>query len=140
MILPIFISIHLFFFPRIVPRTYSKLETTNILTLKFSSNARDFKTSKPRMILRICTSIYLSIIFFFRNPRNPSIIQNSDGENARKQWKNLSTRTRCCPRRDPFNMQTINRSTHPLTNRFISCSMNEHAPPLFSEYLSPNAY
>lgn len=71
------------------------------------------------MILRICTSIYLSIYhFFFRNPRNPSIIQNSDGENARKQWKNLSTRTRCCPRRDPFNMQTINRSTHPLTNRF----------------------
>lgn len=122
------------FFSRIVSRTYSKLETANILTLKFSLNARNLEWFFEFVHL----SIYLS--FFFRNPRNPSIIQNSDGENARKQWKNLSTRTRCCPRRDPFNMQTINRSTHPLTNRFISCSMNEHAPPLFSEYLSPNAY
>lgn len=100
------------FFSRIVSTTYSKLETTNILTLKFSLNARNLEWFFEFVHL----SIYLS--FFFRNPRNPSIIQNSDGENARKQWKNLSTRTRCCPRRDPFNMQTINRSTHPLTNRF----------------------
>lgn len=67
------------------------------------------------MILRICTSIYLSIIFFFVI----HVIQAlSRTAMERTRGNNGKTKTRCCPRRDPFNMQTINRSTHPLTNRF----------------------